>query len=144
MTSTPIPKPLRELVRQRAAGRCEYCQTSEWLSGLPGEVDHILPRALGGPTTADNLCLACSSCNGYKQARHCGIDRETGQEQPLFHPRQQVWREHFAWNQDATRVVGLTPCGRATIEALHLNHPLIVVARSIWVRAGLHPPTSGI
>ena len=61
-----IPKPLRELVRQRAEGRCEYCQTSEWLNGLPGEVDHIFPRALGGPTDADNLCFACSSCNGYK------------------------------------------------------------------------------
>ena len=135
-----IPKPLRELVRQRAEGRCEYCQTSEWLNGLPGEVDHIVPRILDGPTTADNLCFACSSCNGYKRARLHGIDPETGQEIPLFHPRRQVWRDHFAWSQDVTRVIGLTPCGRATIEALRLNHPFIMVARSIWARVGLHPP----
>jgi len=68
----------------------------------------------------------------------------TGAEVPLFHPRRQVWRDHFTWSQDGAQVIGLTPCGRATIEALHLNHPLIVVARSIWVRAGLHPPTSGL
>jgi hypothetical protein len=135
-----IPKPLRELVRQRAQGRCEYCQTSEWLNGLSGKVDHIFPRAQGGPTDADNLCFACSSCNGYKQARFRGVDPETGLEVPLFHPRRQVWRDHFTWSQDGTLVIGLTPCGRATIEALRLNHPLIVVARAIWARVGLHPP----
>lgn len=86
MTNTPIPKPRRELVRQRAGSRCEYCQTPEWLNGLPGEVDHIIPRAQGGLTTADNLCFACASCNGYKQAKTCGVDPETGQELPLFHP----------------------------------------------------------
>jgi hypothetical protein len=103
-------------------------------------VDHIFPRAQGGPTHADNLCFACSSCNGYKQARFRSVDPETGEEVPLFHPRQQMWRDHFAWSQDGTLVIGLTPCGRATIDALHFNHPLIVVARSIWVRIGLHPP----
>jgi hypothetical protein len=140
MTSTPIPKPLRELVRQRAGGRCEYCQTPEWLNGLPGEVDHIIPRAHGGLTTADNLCFACSACNGYKQAKTHGRDPENRQAVLLFHPRRQNWREHFAWSQDGTQVIGLTPCGRATIEALHLNHPLVAAARAIWVQTGHHPP----
>jgi 5-methylcytosine-specific restriction endonuclease McrA len=80
MTPPKIPQTLRRLVRARAKGRCEYCRTSEWLSGLPCEIDHILPRAKGGPTTADNLCLACASCNGYKRATTHAADPESGIE----------------------------------------------------------------
>lgn len=109
MTSRSIPVALRALVRQRAKGRCEYCQTSEWLSGLPGEVDHIIPRADGGQTTAENLCFACSSCNGYKQAKTSDVDPETGRTHRLFHPHEQVWQEHFAWSPDRTQIIGLTP-----------------------------------
>lgn len=140
MTNNLISQPLRDLIRQRASGRCEYCQTSEWLTGLPGEVDHIIPRARGGPATANNLCFACSSCNGYKQAKQSGADPETGQVVPLFDPRRQVWSDHFAWSSDGVRVVGLTASGRATIEVLRINHPLIVAARSLWVNSGHHPP----
>jgi hypothetical protein len=45
---------------------------------------------------------------------------------PLFHPNQQEWAEHFAWNDDATEIMGLTPIGRATIAALKMNRPQIV------------------
>jgi len=140
MTSIEIPGALRRLVRARAKGRCEYCQISEWLSGLPCKIDHIIPRAVGGPTTADNLCLACASCNGYKRASTHAADPESGEEVALFNPRQQRWQEHFAWSEDGTTIIGLTACGRATVVTLKLNHPLAVAARSIWVGVGLHPP----
>ena len=140
MTSVKIPQALRRLVRIRAQSRCEYCQTSEWLSGLPCEIDHIIPRAKKGPTAADNLCLACASCNGYKRATTYSVDPESGEEAALFNPRQQRWREHFAWSDDGTTIIGLTACGRATVVALKLNHPLVIAARSIWVSIGLHPP----
>ena len=55
------PAALREQVRQRAGGRCEYCQTSEWLVGVAHEIDEIVPRAAGGRTESENLCLACSA-----------------------------------------------------------------------------------
>src|SRR5262249_47721993 len=45
----------------------------------------------------------------------------TGQTMPLFHPRTQIWAEHFSWSQDGLRIVGLTPIGRATVAALHLD-----------------------
>jgi hypothetical protein len=131
---------LRDLVRRRARNCCEYCQTSEWLSGLECEVDHIVPRASGGLTIAENLCLACASCNGFKQAKTSAIDPESSQEVFLFHPRQQRWYDHFTWSEDSTYIIGLTPYGRVTIEALKLNHALIVGARSLWVRISLHPP----
>lgn len=140
MTRPRIPQPLREFVRQRAGDRCEYCQTPMWLTGLEHEIDHIVPRALEGPTSAENLCLACPACNGYKHAKTHGTDPKTGQEVPLFHPRQQHWHEQFTWSEDGTQIIGLTPCGRATIETLRLNHSLIVTARAIWVQAGHHPP----
>ena len=78
MTPVKIPQALRRLVRARAQNRCEYCQTSEWLSGLSCEIDHIISRAKDGPTEADNLCLACASCNGHKWANTHAVDPESG------------------------------------------------------------------
>ena len=140
MTSSSLPKALREQVKRRADFRCEYCQTSEWLNGVEGEIDHIIPRSEGGASASDNLCLACTSCNGYKQAKISGRDPNSGETVTLFHPRKQRWEAHFAWSSDATRIVGLTACGRATIDALRLNNPLAVSARAVWVSAGYHPP----
>ncbi len=140
MTSAEISRALRQLVNVRAKSRCEYCQASEWLTGLSCEIDHIIPQAKGGPTMAANLCLACAACNGYKWANTHAIDPESGEKVALFNPRQQHWGEHFAWSEDGMTIIGLTTCGRATVIALKLNHPLAVSARSIWVSAGLHPP----
>lgn len=140
MTPTQIPRALRRLVRARAQSRCEYCQTSEWLSGLQCEIDHIVPRAKEGPTTDDNLCLACASCSGHKGIITHTVDPESGEQVPLFNPRQQPWHEHFAWSEDGTTITGLTASGRVTAVALKLNHTLIVVARSIWVSVSVHPP----
>jgi hypothetical protein len=48
--------------------------------------------------------------------------------------------DHFRWSADGTRIIGVTASGRAAVEALQLNHPLIVMTRDLWVRAGVHPP----
>jgi hypothetical protein len=58
----------------------------------------------------------------------------------LFHPRQHRWRDHFAWNNDATVVVGLSPTGRATVSLLQLNRSGLVNLRRLLVAAGEHPP----
>lgn len=44
------------------------------------------------------------------------------------------------WTDDSTHLTGRTSTGRATIEALRLNRPLVVRARQRWVSAGWHPP----
>jgi hypothetical protein len=59
---------------------------------------------------------------------------------PLFHPRRDRWGDHFAWNADFTRIVGLTPTGRATVEKLQLNRVGVVNLRRVMLIAGLHPP----
>jgi hypothetical protein len=140
MPASDIPDALYEFVHERAKGRCEYCLTSEEVSGNRCQVDHIIPRSHRGMTTTDNLCLACPACNGHKHARTHAIDSESGAEVPLFDPRRQRWDVHFVWSADGTRVIGLMPTGRATISALKMNDPLIVGARALWVGIGAHPP----
>ncbi len=140
MTTFSIPKALREQVRRVAKSRCEYCRTPDWLIGNEHEIDHIIARAHGGLTVFENVCYACSTCNGYKLDKAYGVDPDTGEKSAIFHPRTQRWGDHFAWDINNTRIIGLTVCGRATIDALHLNYPLMVIARSIWVTTGLHPP----
>ena len=104
------------------------------------ELDHLVPRSLGGPTTEGNLWLACSLCNDHKNNRFLIVDPETGINVRIFNPRQQEWAEHFAWSEGVTRIDGTTTIGRATVAALHLNRPSLVLARRLWVAAGWHPP----
>jgi hypothetical protein len=84
--------------------------------------------------------VSCRRCNARKGTRTHGIDPFTQAEAALFHPRTQSWHDHFAWSTDNTRVEGQTVTGRATVEALGLNDPLIVAARGLWVRGGWWPP----
>jgi len=135
-----IPQRLRPLVTVRAKNRCEYCLSPAEQTGIPMTIDHIIPRAKGGVSNEDNLCLACSRCNGRKRDQTRARDPATGRRARLFHPRYQRWTRHFQWSNPGTRIMGRTACGRATAEALQMNHPDIVHARTNWVVAGWHPP----
>ena len=130
----------RQVIRERAGGRCEYCQSPVGFSTEPFTVEHIHPRSRGGPTMLDNLAFACTGCNGHKAAKTNALDPETGTIAPLFHPRRQRWVDHFCWSEDTTRVIGLTPTGRATVGALHLNRSGLVSLRRIMRLADEHPP----
>jgi 5-methylcytosine-specific restriction endonuclease McrA len=140
MSRSHIPKALRERVAEQARYRCGYCLTAETIIGTPMEVDHLLPEADGGLTEEDNLWLACSLCNDHKSDRIAALDPDTESVVRLFDPRHQVWAEHFRWAPEGDRIVGLTPTGRATVLALHLNRASLVKARQLWVSVGWHPP----
>jgi hypothetical protein len=58
----------------------------------------------------------------------------------LFHPRPPRWRDHSAWSADATLIVGLTPIGRATVDALRMNRTELVNLREVLYAAQKHPP----
>ena len=140
MSRRKIGEALRQRLLQRAGHRCEYCQSHEDLLGDELQIDHIIPLVKGGTNDERNLCVACSRCNRNKGIQVSGIDPETGQVVPLFNPRRQKWERHFRWSKDGTRIIGLTSCGRATVEALKLNDPKWVKLRRLWVLLGKHPP----
>ncbi len=140
MSKTYIPGELRRQVREDAGHRCGYCRASELVTATDLVVDHILPESAGGPTVRENLWLVCTRCNQFKGSKTHAIDPRTSQDIPLFNPRTQAWKEHFAWSEDGTRIIGRTACGRATVETLRLNRELAVLARRRWVSVGWHPP----
>lgn len=117
MTKAYIPRSLRQRVMAEFRNRCAYCHTPTAITGARLVIDHIIPEAAGGQTVLENLCLACHSCNEFKGARIEILDTLTGEHVPLFHPRQQQWRRHFRWSRDSSKIIGLTPTGRATVVA---------------------------
>lgn len=135
-----IPSSLRHAVAAQAGFRCGYCQTAQQYSGVQLHIEHIVPLSGGGETVESNLWLACALCNGYKGAQTHGFDPVSSERVLLFNPRAQKWLDHFAWSEDGALILGLTPCGRATVDALRLNNEYIVPARKQWIRVGWHPP----
>jgi HNH endonuclease len=110
---------LRQLVRQRADSRCEYCGLIQEQEPLPFHIEHIVPRQHGGTDQEGNLALACHHCNLHKGPNLAGLDPQTGGLTPLFHPRRDKWQDHFA--RRAGEISGLTAVGRATVRLLKMN-----------------------
>ncbi len=110
----------RAFVRQRAANRCEYCHLHQDDSPLAAlHLEHIRPRKHGGSDDESNLCLACIDCNLHTGPNLTGIDPLTGAVTELFHPRQQRWEDHFAF--EGIYITGQTGVGRTTIQVLNMN-----------------------
>jgi len=61
-----IESALRDLVRLRAAGLCEYCRISERFTLAEHEIDHVIAVKHGGQTVEENLALCCTVCNKFK------------------------------------------------------------------------------
>ncbi len=132
-----IPVALRREIRKADRGCCAYCHTPEELTVTNFEFDHIIPETLGGKTVFENLCLACPTCNGQKWAHEFGVDPKTGIQTRFFHPRTQVWEEHFVWSQDKEQIIGLTSEGRATVETFTINRVQLVRLRRLWIKLGI-------
>jgi hypothetical protein len=129
---------VRQQVRRRAKGRCEYCLVHEEDSYVGYQIDHIMARKHGGATSLANLAFACGLCNRYKGSDVAAPDPTTGDIVVLFNPRQQRWREHFSL-QGAV-VVPLSSIGRATVNLLRLNKPERVLERVELFKAGRYGP----
>ena len=130
----------RRTVERRARGRCEYCRAPQDISAYTFHVEHIVPRSKGGADDPSNGALSCWSCNSAKADHRFGVDPQTGAEEPLFHPREQRWEEHFILSADRLRIIGRTATGRATVERLRMNDPRFQPkARELWIAAGRWP-----
>jgi hypothetical protein len=127
---------IRDFVRQRANGRCEYC-------GLPQDaapyftfhVEHIRARQHGGGDELPNLAFACPDCNAKKGPNVATISPDTGEIVELFNPRQHMWQEHFA--MVGAEVIGITVIGRATVQLLDMNEDERVTMRAQLQSEGL-------
>lgn len=144
MSRAPIPEDVQGRIRVAAKDRCGYCLCSQdyvpdWI-----QIEHLIAHALGGSDEEENLWLACGWCNRHKSFRSSSLDALTQTTVPLFNPRFQLWKEHFQWDDEGVRIIGLTPVGRATVEALSRNHPLQIKVRRNWVKAGWHPPEDSL
>jgi 5-methylcytosine-specific restriction endonuclease McrA len=69
--SKSIPKALRRFVWERDGGRCAFVSADGHRCGetMRVEVDHIIPLALGGKSTAENLRLLCAAHNQHEARR---------------------------------------------------------------------------
>jgi hypothetical protein len=111
----------RELVRRRAAGRCEYCHLPQHAVDATFHIEHIVAvqHELQETDDPENLALACNRCNLHKGTNLASIDPLTNQVAPIFHPRREAWEDHFSWSE--ATLVGVTPTGRATVRLLQMN-----------------------
>jgi hypothetical protein len=132
-----MDKALEQQVRRRVRGLCEYCRMPQSASKLTFPIDHIVARQHGGETTPDNLALCCGRCNLSKGPNIADLDPETRQLTRLFHPRNDVWGEHFRF--DGPPVVGLTDVGRTTVVVLAMNQPSQRATRQTLIDEGTFP-----
>ena len=142
MRKSHVTAKQRRLVVERAQGCCEYCLSQVRFATQSFSVEHIIPRDKGGETEIENLALSCQGCNNHKYTKTEGYDPVSCEYVPLYHPRQQKWGDHFAWNDDCTLIIGVTAAGRATVETLHLNREGVVNLRRLLYTAKKHPPKS--
>ena len=110
---------LARSVRERAGGRCEYCRIPQVALPLPFQIDHIISEQHTGKTVFDNLALSCPHCNRHKGPNIAGRDPDSGGLVRLFHPRRDMWADHFAFEGALT--IGKTDIGRATVQVLTMN-----------------------
>ena len=129
----------RQRVAARARGCCEYCHSPEVFSPTPFSVEHVVPLSRGGDDRIENLALSCQGCNNFKYVSTEALDPVTGRAAPLYHPRAHLWSDHFAWSDDFSLLIGLTPTGRATVARLQLNRPGVANLRRLLHNVGLHP-----
>ena len=141
MTRRYVTVAEKRQITERANRICEYCRSPLDYSPQSFDIEHILPVALGGKTTIDNLALACGGCNSCKYTKVEVIDPVTQIVVPLYHPRQQHWSEHFLWSADCLEVIGRTAIGRATVVLLQLNRTGLINLRRLLLLGGLHPPS---
>ncbi len=125
----------RERIRERAKHRCEYCLLPEAATPfVPFHVEHIIAKQHMEDNSQDNLALACDRCNAFKGTNLSSVDPDSGEIVTLFHPRQDIWSDHFVIDQ--ATIAGKSPKGRATVNLLQFNAKRRVELRQSWLRGG--------
>jgi HNH endonuclease len=127
----------KTFVQKRAHHCCEYCKFPMAYSHDSFHIEHIIPLVLEGTNELVNLALACDGCNSFKWGFITGFDKVSNTTVSLFNPRQDIWKEQFAWNEDFSSIIGQTAKGRATIDLLQLNRLGLVNIRKALAAFGV-------
>ncbi|HBJ84879.1 MAG TPA: HNH endonuclease [Verrucomicrobiales bacterium] len=129
---------LRERVRSRAYGVCEYCLIHQRQAWYSHQIDHIISRKHGGRTTFDNLALACGICNNAKGSDLGSLTRRQAVLIRFYHPRNDRWAEHFRLNDDGV-IDPITEIGEVTCRIFGFNARERLLERRALLRAGDFP-----
>jgi hypothetical protein len=124
----------RELVRERAGKRCEYCHFPDFALDLPFHIEHVIAMVHRADHIRANLAWACPRCNLRKGTNLSTIDEESGGAIQLFNPRTTNWHDHFMTREGI--VVGTTSCGRGTARLLDMNNENRVQHRRALIANG--------
>ncbi len=127
-----ISAAMRKKVAERAQFQCEYCRIQQDQSFFPFQIDHIISEKHNGPSSLNNLALSCFPCNNNKGSDITTILYPEANIVRLFHPRTDVWDEHFL--QDDGEIIPLTDIGRATIKLLKMNDIDRILERRIMAQ----------
>ncbi len=66
-----------------------------------------------------------------------GFDPDTGEQTPLFNPRQHRWDEHFRF--EGERILGKSAVGRTTVWVLDVNNENRLEFRSLLRELNVWP-----
>jgi CRISPR/Cas system Type II protein with McrA/HNH and RuvC-like nuclease domain len=82
-------------------------------------IEHIQAQQHVADDSLENLALACPDCNRHKGPNLTTPDPQTRTIVLLFHPRQDVWEDHFEYL--GALLIGRTSVGKATVRLLQMN-----------------------
>ena len=129
----------KDLVRQRAGDRCEYCHLPQAATPfITFHIEHVIARQHTPDEQnvdhPDGLALACDRCNLFKGPNLSSIDSESGEIVSLFNPRTDNWAVHFVLR--GGMIIGLSSTGRATARLLNMNDNRRLDLREQWLDEG--------
>jgi len=133
---------VREYLLEKWNRRCAYCEKS----GVPLQVEHIIPRSRGGSDRVSNLTISCQDCN---QKKGNMIAREFGypdiQEQAKKSLKATAFMNNVRW-----KLVDMLGCdwtyGSITkhnrtklgLEKSHINDAFVIAGGTSAVQRSIH------
>ena len=125
---------IKEIVRQRAGGCCEYCRLPQDAYDLTFHIEHVVATQHLQDDSLSNLALACDRCNLHKGTNLSTIDPDTKERVEVFHPRVDRWSDHFMLV--GPDIVGLSAKGRGTVRLLKMNAERRLLLRARLIDEG--------